>query len=36
MILSAGNLRRPDFAAIREEKLIAEGIARPMTGVPVP
>jgi hypothetical protein len=31
-----GNLMRPDFDAIREEKLIAQGIAQPMIGVPVP
>lgn len=36
MIMWTGNLMRPDFEAIREEKLIAQGVAQPMIGVPVP
>ena len=35
-IVWTGNLMRPDFDAIREEKLIAQGVAQPMIGVPVP
>jgi hypothetical protein len=36
MIMWTGNLMRPDFEAIREKKLIAQGVAQPMIGVPVP
>ncbi len=35
-IMWTGNLMRPDFEAMREEKLIAQGVAKPMIGVPVP
>ncbi|MEC5125683.1 hypothetical protein VSU19_02905 [Verrucomicrobiales bacterium BCK34] len=35
-IMWTGNLMRPDFDAIRAEKLIAQGVAQPMIGVPVP
>jgi len=34
-IVWTGNLMRPDFEALRAERLVAQGVAQPMIGVPV-
>lgn len=35
LIMWTGNLMRPDFDAIRANKLVAQGVVQPMIGVPV-